>query len=199
MKVFYLIYFSLIAVCLSFSLELGGAFSLDYYNNPIENSAPSPMQQKLIVFNIIELDPINIRSGLGVLTSYYEVVEGSNVPVFGDYWSGFHTVEFDLFVFPGISFDISDSVNLGFSLGGGVRLPIISKVDDDLAYDHEEPFSWFYKDLHFLFIGGAVTGRIKLPLGDGIRLFTSINYNQFITRENQWTLGATAGLLWQLN
>lgn len=199
MKVFNLIYFSIFAVSLSFSFELGGAFSLDYYNNPIENSAPSPIQQKLLIQNIVDFDTIHIRSGIGVLTSYYEVVEGSNVPVFGDYWSGFHTVEFDLFVYPGVSFDISESINIGFSAGGGLRLPIISKIDDDLAHDHEESFNWFYNDLHFLFAGGAIFSRIKLPFGEGIRLFTSINYNYFITRESQWTLGATAGLLWQIN
>lgn len=198
MKVLFSIYFILIVACFSFSYELGGAFSLDYYNNPVEKSAPSPFQEKLVAIHSFDISYFNLRSGIGILRSYYEIQE--DVPVFGDYWSGFHTVEFDLFTYPGFSINIGDKVNVGLSGGGGVRLPVVSEVDKDLEIDHSEAFNWFYKDLHFLFVSGSLFSRINLPLaGDSIKLFLSCNYTNFLTRGDHWTIGATAGLLWQIN
>lgn len=171
---------------------------MDYYNNPVEDSAPSPFQEKLVILHNFDISYFSLRSGIGFLSAYYEIQD--DVPVFGDYWSGFHTVEIDLFTYPSFSINITDKINLGLSGGGGVRLPIVSEVDKDLEEDHDKAFNWFYEDLHYLFVGGSIFTRIKLPLGgDTFRLFISGNYTNFVTRENQWTIGATAGMLWRIN
>lgn len=196
MKVLFYIYFLLIPIGLSFSYDIGGAFSLDYYNNPVEDSAPSPFQERLVLFHNFDRDQFSLRSGLGFLSSFYEI-QGDR-PVFGDYWAGFNTLEIDIFTYPGYSIDLNESLNVGLSAGGGFRLPIVTKVDDGV--DHDEAFLWFYEDFHFLFVGGSIFTRIKLPMGDdSARLFFSANYTNFVTRGNEWTVGATAGMLWRIN
>ncbi len=195
MKVFLITLFLISNICLSFSFDLGGAFSLDYYNNPIVDSAPSPLQSSLVLFHSLDIAMFNLRSGFSFTEGFYEVSE-NNLPVFNDIYAGFYTIEFDLFAYPGISLQFTDSFTLSFSGGGGVRLPVLSKVDDGV--DESNSFNWFYSDLHFIFWGAQLSAKIKLPMSESVMLFTSINYKDFVFRDDQWTIGATTGLLWHI-
>ena len=68
-KLLFLIIF--ITPNLAFSWDLGGALSLGYYNNPIEDSASSPIQQRPILFHNLNINYFNLRSGFGILEGYY--------------------------------------------------------------------------------------------------------------------------------
>ena len=195
MKLLYLLTLLLFS-SVGFALDLGGAISIDYYNNPIEDSAPSPIQNKLVLFYNMDKSYFNLRAGFGVLEGMYHVND-DDLLVFNDYYSGISTVEFDAFIYPGVLFPITNTVSLGGAGAIGGRFPIISKIDDG-GDDAVDAFSWFYSDMHYLFWGGQIFSYIKLPLGDSAKLFISINYNNFINRDDQWTLGATTGMLWHL-
>ncbi|MGL1893792.1 MAG: hypothetical protein OCD02_19300 [Spirochaetaceae bacterium] len=198
MRYFLIIIYIFISLHICFSLDLGGAFSIDYYNNPIEDSAPSPIQVRPILFYNLDISIFNLRTGLGIVEGNYEV-SSDDLPVFNDMYSGFYTLEFDIFAYPGISFNITESISLGIAAGGGVRLPLLTKVDDDLDDDvnTDDAFDWFYSDLNFLFWGVQLYTKIKLPLSETTRFFGAIYYKDFITRDDQWIIGATTGMLWQ--
>ncbi|OQY36748.1 MAG: hypothetical protein B6229_09490 [Spirochaetaceae bacterium 4572_7] len=196
MKFLYFIFLFLIVIIPSFSFELGGAYSLDYYNNPIKDSAPSPIQSSFVVFHNLNLSFFNLRSGFGILEASYEVNK-AGLLVFNDYYSGINTVEFDVFVSPGLLIPLNSRVSLGLSGTAGVRLPVIFSVDPD-GDDAKNAFEWFYSDLHYMFWGGQLFTTISLPIGADTKLFISANYRNFVNRDNQWSIGATTGLLWQL-
>jgi len=200
MKHFYLFFFFTLVIVNCLSIDLGGAFSLDYYNNPIEDSAPSPIQQRPVVFHNLDINNFNLRSGIGITEANYEISGDDGTPVFNDVYSGFYTLEFDLFVYPGFQIDITDNITAGISLGGGVRLPILTGVDDDLSDDLDvsKAFNWFYSDMRFLFWSGGLFVSIKLPMSETTRFFGTVFYKDFIFRNDQWIIGATAGLLWQI-
>lgn len=198
MKVHLLLLLFFITTIYSFSFDIGGALSIDYYNNPIENSAPSPIQQRPIVFHSMNLGLFNLRSGFGVTEAYYEINE-EGLTVFNDMYKGFYTLEFDLFVYPGILFKLTESFRLGIAGGGGVRLPVLVKVDADIPddMDIDAAFNAFYSDYHYLYWGAQLFTTIRLPLSQHIQFFGTVHYRDFVQRENEWIIGATAGLLWQ--
>ncbi len=179
------------------SLEFGGGMSTDYYNNPIEDSAPSPIQQRPFLFHNLNIAIFNMQSGFGILESYYEI--GDEQPVFNDMYSGFYTLEFDLFTYPGLLFNITDKISFGLGVGGGVRLPILTKVDDGVTEeDAKKSMEWFYADTHFLFWGAQAFTHLKLPLSDSLKFFGNFYYKRFLYREDQWIIGAGVGILWFL-
>lgn len=194
MKDFFLIILFTITISYGFSIDIGGALSVDFYNNPILLSAASPIQNRPIVFHNLDIKIFNLRSGIGITEGYYEVRE-DNIPVFNEIYDGFYTLEFDIYTYPGIQLNLTDNFVLGLAVGGGVRLPVISKIDsDDVVTD--EAFNWFYSDFHFLYWGAQIFTSIKLPLSEDTRFFGNIHYKDFVQRENQWIIGATVGLLW---
>ena len=123
-----------------------------------------------------------------------------NLPAFNDYTPGFYTMEFDLFTYPGVAFPISSSVTIGLSLGGGVRLPVLVKLDSNIIEANiAEAFGWFYNDFAFIYWGGQIFTEISLPLNENTKFYADIHYKDFIFRTNQWLIGATIGLLWHIN
>lgn len=198
MRAYFLILFILLSLTFSFSFDLGGALSLDFYNNPIENSAPSPIQQRPILFHSLNINIFNLRSGFGFLEGYYEVNE-EGLTVFNDFYKGFYTLEFDIFTYPGVLIELTENFSLGLSVGGGVRLPVLVKIDDDIDEDIniDDAFGLFYSDLHYLYWGADIFTVIKLPMSVSTRFFANIHYKDFITRTDEWIVGATVGLLWQ--
>ncbi len=200
MRVIFLIILISIPLSYSFSTDIGGALSIDYYNNPITDSAPSPIQQRPMLFHNMNVGLFNLRSGFGITEAYYEVNDEGN-PVFNDYYSGFYTLEFDIFTYPGLILSLTDNFSIGLAAGGGVRLPILVKEDSDVldGVDVDEAFNWFYSDMHFLYWGTQIFFVIKLPLSSDTRFFGTIHYRDFIYRDNEWIVGATAGLLWRID
>ncbi len=198
MRLFISLFFAVIITSYCNSQTLGVALSLDYYNNPIFNSAPSPIQQRPVVFNSISISLFNIRSGFGLTEANYRIE--NNTPVFNDVYSGFYTLEFDIFAYPGIAISFTDSFTIGLSLGGGVRLPVIVKVDKEIEgiLDLDSSINWFYSELRYLFWEGQLFALIKPPLSENTQFFLSVNYRNFTFRDNQWIIGATTGLLWHL-
>lgn len=183
-------------VCIH-SVDLGAAISVDYFNNIIEDSAPSPIQSRPLLFHSLTLGFFSVRSGFAITSSIYEF-ETHGIPVFNDYYGGFSALEFDLFVYPGIIFKINKSMKVGISGGAGVRLPIITEVDKGIARDDaDEALNWFYKENRFIFVGGDLFTYVNLPIGDNVSFYGAVNYKNFINRTDSWTVGASAGLLWQ--
>lgn len=201
MKVFFLIAILIFPVIYGFSVEFGGAVSLDYYNNPIEDSAPSPIQKRLVLFHNLSIGYFNLRSGIGITDAYYEVsTYDLETPVFNDMYSGFYTYEFDIYTYPGFHINVGNTVTLGISGGIGVRLPVLTKIDDELDEDFvNNSFNWFYSEMHYLFWGAEFFSFFKLPLRSTTKFYFNISYKDFIYRDNQWLIGATTGLLWQFN
>lgn len=195
-----MLFFSIIAITNGSSLDLGGAFSLDYYNNPIADSAPSPIQQRPIFFHNLDIGFFNLRSGIGITEANYEISSNDGSPVFNDMYSGFYTLEFDIFIYPGLQLHINDKINLGISAGGGVRLPILTGIDNSLDenMDVHSSFNWFYTEMRYLFWSSGLFISVKLPKSDTTRFFGTVYYKNFIYRVDQWIVGATAGMLWQL-
>lgn len=178
------------------SFELGAALSIDYFNNPIEDSAPSPVQASPKLFHNLNLGFFNLRSGFSVTTAIYEISPELQIPVFNDYYAGFYTIEFDVSVYPGILIPIGN-VSLGIAGGAGARLPVITEVDSGVEReDADSALQWFYEDMRYLFWGGDILAIFKLPVGEDTKLFTSVNYKNFLYRDDNWTIGATVGLLW---
>lgn len=200
MRVSFLIIFISILLSYGFSTDIGGALSIDYYNNPITDSAPSPIQQRPILFYNININLLNLRSGFGITEAYYEVHSDGH-PVFNDYYSGFYTLEFDIFTYPGLILSLTDRISIGLAAGGGVRLSLLVKEDDDISsdVDVDEAFNWFYSDMHFLYWGAQLFLVIKLPLSRDTRFFGNVHYRDFIYRDDEWIVGATAGLLWRID
>lgn len=194
------VYLSLILILLPVyicSFDLGGALSVDYFNNPIEDSAPSPIQQRPILFHNLDIGIFNLRTGFGIVEGFYEITD--ELPVFNDMYSGFYTLEFDVFTYPGLSFNISKSVSLGIAGGGGVRLPVLTKVDDGITEDEaNDSFNWFYSENRFIYWGAEVFSSFKLPLSDTIRFFVNVHYRDFLFRDDQWIIGATTGIVWPI-
>lgn len=178
-------------------MVLGGALSVDYFNNPVKDSAPSPIQQRPIFFHNMDIGLFNLRSGIGFTEGYYEI-NSDGIPVFNDYYSGFYTLEFDIFTYPGIAFKLTDKWSLGLAAGGGVRLPLVVKEDSGIdSGEVSEASDWFYSDMHFLFWGAQIFTTVKLPLSSSTKFYGNIHYKDFLFRDDQWITGATAGLLWQ--
>ena len=177
-----------------FSVDIGAGLSIDYYNNPIEDSAPSPMQNRPIVFHNLSVGFFNLKSGVGVLFAEYEIQKETFMPVFNDYYSGFRTVELDAFVKPGLIFTLNSTLNLGVSGGVGARFPIISEIMDISREDADKSLSWFYSDIRYLFWETGVFTYVKAV--KDVSFYGEISFKQFIKRENQWTIGATVGILW---
>ena len=201
MRNYLLLVFTLITISYSSSLDIGGTFSIDYFNNPNQNIAPSPIQQRPVLFLFFDYGIFNLRTGLGITEANYTISdEDLYTPVFNEMYSGFYTIEFDLFAYPGISYDITDSISLGFSAGGGVRLPVLTGVDDDLGdeYSADDSMEWFYSENRFLFIGSGLFVTAKLPKSESTRFFGTVYYKNFIFRTDEWVIGTTIGLIWHL-
>ncbi|QEN04851.1 hypothetical protein EW093_09085 [Thiospirochaeta perfilievii] len=182
----------------SFSYEIGGAMSLDYFNNPVIDSAPSPIQQQPQFIHNLNIGIFTLHSGIGIVEANYEF-QSNGFPVFNDMYSGFYTLEFDLYTLPGLSFKLNDKVTLGALVGGGFRLPVLVKEDSDAGDGVNNAFSWFYSEYRYLFWSATIFSKIKLPLSDNTKLYLDFHYRDFIFRDNQWIIGATVGLLWQFN
>lgn len=200
MRVFLIFFFSIISILGGYALDIGAALSVDYYNSPIDDSAGSQIQQRPVIFNNLDIGLFNLRSGIGITEGYYDISEEDGItPVFNDMYDGFYTIEFDIYLYPGIKIDITDNVTLGLSAGGGVRLPVLTGLDDGLDSDVvDESFDWFYSDFRFIFWGGGLYVSVKLPKSESTRFFGSVNYKSFINRTDQWIVGTTIGLLWHL-
>lgn len=178
------------------SLEIGGGLSIDYFHNPIEDSAPSPIQARPLAFHNYTIGLFNLRSGFAVTTAMYEISPALGIPVFNDYYAGFYTLEFDLFTYPGVILSLGN-ITFGIAGGFGARLPIITEVDRGVEReDADKALEWFYDDMRVLFWGGDLFAHFDLPVGSDTKLFTAINYKSFFKRDNNWTVGATVGLLW---
>lgn len=200
MKCKYLILILSLSLSRVYSFDLGAALSTTYYNNPVEDSAPSPIQYRPEIFQSFNNGYINLRYGLGITSAIYEVND-EGVPVFNDIYAGFYTMEFDLFIYPGLLFPIGNSFSLGVAAGGGVRLPVITKVDDEVdrqSFDADEALGYFYEENRFLFWGVQLYCFVKLPLDNDVEFYGNIHYRDFPTRTDEWLVGATAGLLWHL-
>lgn len=200
MRVMFLLIYMITILSIS-SMDIGGAYSLDFYNNPVVNSAPSPVfQQRPTLFYNLTIGLFNLRSGIGITEANYQIsVEDGVTPVFNDMFVGFYTLEFDVFAKPGVVFT-NDNLDLGVSVGGGVRLPILTKVDPglDQTLDVGSSFNWFYSDLRFIFLSSDLFLTFKLPKSDTTRFYCSLYYKDFIFRVDQWVVGATTGLLWHI-
>ena len=83
------------------------------------------------MFHSIHLGVFNLRTGFGITEGYYEDFDQDSIPVFNDIYHGFYTIEFDIFTYPGILINFTDSFALGVAGGGGVRLPLLTKIDDE--------------------------------------------------------------------
>lgn len=179
-----------------FSAELGAALTIDYYNNPVVDSAPSPVQGRPTLFINQNIGLFNLRLGVGVTTAMYEISEPDGVPVFNDIYAGFNTLEFDAYLYPGLIFSFGEKVKVGVSGGAGARLPIITEIDDGIEEDDaNEALDWFYQDNRFLFVGGDLIFIVTLSENE-VDFFGAVNYRQFLKREEHWTIGGTAGILW---
>lgn len=201
MRVFLLLFITLITITNGFSLDLGGAFSIDYFNNPNQDIASSPIQQRPVIFHYLDLGLFNVRSGIGITEANYTIDEDDLVtPVFNEMYSGFYTLEFDLFVYPGIKIDFTDNLSIGLSAGGGVRLPVLTGTDEDLSDDYNvsDSMSWFYSDMRFVFWSSGIFVSAKLPKSESTRFFGTIYYKDFLFRTDQWIIGTTIGLVWHL-
>ncbi len=203
-KIFFLLL--LIIPLYSYSVSLGAGLSIDYYNNPIADSAASPIQTRPMVFYNLSISLLNIRAGIGVTTATYEIND-DGVPDFNDDYIGFYTMEFDLFAYPGILINFTKKFSLGLAGGIGVRLPMVTGIDDKHPYDSsrinkdeaDEALKWFYNDFRFIFWGGDLYTYIASPIDDDFRLYLCGSFKSFFTREDQWIIGATAGMLWHIN
>lgn len=201
MRVFLLLFITLISISSGSSLNIGGAFSIDYFNNPNQNIASSPIQQRPVVFHFLDLGVFNIMSGIGITEANYTIDEDDLVtPVFNEMYSGFYTLEFDLFVYPGIKIDLTENLSIGMAAGGGVRLPVLTGTDEDLSsiYDVDDSMSWFYSDMRYVFWSGSIFISAKLPKSASTRFFGKVYYKDFLFRTDQWVIGTTVGLLWYI-
>ena len=201
MRVIIITVLTFISISYGSSINIGGAFSLDYFNNPNQNISSSPIQQRPVVFCFFDYGLFNLRTGMGITEANYTISDEDLVtPIFNEVYSGFYTLEFDIFAYPGIKININDSVSLGLSIGGGVRLPVLTGTDDDLSdsYDVNDSISWFYSENRFIFWGSGLFITAKLPKSEETRFFGTIYYKDFMFRTDQWIIGATTGLLWHL-
>lgn len=190
---FILIFLPLVGLA---SVEFGAALSIDYFNNPVKDSAPSPVQASPVLFHNLNLGFFNLRSGFSVTTAMYEINDDLQMPVFNDYYAGFYTIEFDVFLYPGVLIPIGN-ISLGAAGGVGARLPVITEVDTGIERsDADSALQWFYEDMRYLFWGADILAFYKLPVGEDTKLITSVNYKNFFYRDDNWTIGATVGLLW---
>lgn len=188
-----------------FSFDLGVALSTSYYNNPVDDSAPSPIQYRPEIFQSFNSGYFNLRYGLGITDGIYEVND-SGIPVFNDIYAGFYTIEFDLFIYPSLLIPIGSSFSLGLAGGGGVRLPVITTIDDDIVekevdgetIDADTSLLYFYDEYRYLYWGGQLFCYIKLPMDDSIKFYGNIHYRDFVFRTDEWVVGASVGLLWHL-
>lgn len=183
------------------SFDFGGALSTSYYNNPMEDSAPSPIQYRPEIFQSFYSGFFNLRYGVGITDANYEINDWG-IPVFNDIYAGFYTIEFDLFLYPGLLFPIGSSFSLGLAAGGGARLPVVTKVDDEVvegqSIDADRALMYFYDEYRYVFWGGQLFCYVKLPMDENVQFYGNIHYRDFPFRKDEWIVGATVGLLWHL-